>query len=154
MPRTIRASCRLEVGREGASWERRFITECPVDGAASLAVPAIARVQPVAALLRVQRWRIVQDRIRRWKQGVRALVMNISCTLHHFRVRLTPWQPTVEAGYTHVGSASRPAIPPAPTGWDHPVSALACASRCAPLEGGFPDGANGSYHILTGESDT
>jgi len=52
-----------------------------------------------------------------------------------------------------VGSASRPAIPPAHTSWDHTVSVLTCAARCAPLEGCFPDGANGSYHILTRESE-
>jgi hypothetical protein len=127
MPRTIPASCRLEAGREGAYWERRFITECPVDGVASLAIPAIARVPPVAAILRVQRWRIVHDRIRLWKPGVRDRVMDLSGALPPVRVRLTPWQPPVDAGDTHVGSAARPAIPPAPTGGDHPVNALACA---------------------------
>jgi len=43
----------------------------------------------------VKRCRIVQDRIRLWKQGVRDLVMDICCALHNFRVRLTPWQPMV-----------------------------------------------------------
>jgi DDE superfamily endonuclease len=41
----------------------------------------------------VKRCRIVKDRIRLWKQGVRDLVMDICCALHNFRVRLTPWQP-------------------------------------------------------------
>jgi hypothetical protein len=153
MPHTIRASCRLEAGREGASWERRCSTACPVDGVASLTVPAIAQVQPVAAIFHVQRWRIVQDRLRLWKQGVRDLVLDISCVLHHCLARLTPWQPAVAAGYTHAGSASRPALPPARTSWDHTMSALACASRCVPLEGCFSHCANGSYHILTGESE-
>ena len=40
----------------------------------------------------VKRCRIVKDRIRLWKAGVRALVMAICCALHNFRVRLTPWQ--------------------------------------------------------------
>src|SRR5439155_8502616 len=40
---TLCSSCRREAKLEGASWERRVITECPVDGVASLAVPAIAR---------------------------------------------------------------------------------------------------------------
>src|SRR5215475_3711700 len=31
--------------------------------------------------------------------------MDISCALPHVRVRLTPWQPPVYAGYTRVGSA-------------------------------------------------
>ena len=43
----------------------------------------------------VKRCRIVKDRIRLWKEGVRDLVMEICCALHHFRVRLTPWQPMV-----------------------------------------------------------
>jgi hypothetical protein len=42
---------------------------------------------------RVKRCRIVKDRIRLWKQGVRDLVMELCCALHNFRVRLTPWQP-------------------------------------------------------------
>ena len=44
---------------------------------------------------RVKRCRIVKDRIRLWKDGVRDLVMEICCALHNFRVRLTPWQPMV-----------------------------------------------------------
>jgi DDE superfamily endonuclease len=41
----------------------------------------------------VKRCRIVKDRIRLWKEGVRDLVMELCCALHNFRVRLTPWQP-------------------------------------------------------------
>jgi len=43
----------------------------------------------------VKRCRIVKDRIRLWKQGMRDLVMERCCALHNFRVRLTPWQPMV-----------------------------------------------------------
>ena len=43
----------------------------------------------------VQRCRIVKDRIRLWKEGVRDLVMERCDALHHFRVRLTPWQPMI-----------------------------------------------------------
>jgi hypothetical protein len=43
----------------------------------------------------VQRCRIVKDRIRLWKAGVRDLVMELCCALHNFRVRLTPWLPMV-----------------------------------------------------------
>ena len=43
----------------------------------------------------VKRCRIVKDRIRLWKEGVRDLVMERCCALHTFRVRLTPWQPMV-----------------------------------------------------------
>jgi hypothetical protein len=43
----------------------------------------------------VKRCRIVKDRLRLWKKGIRDLVMEICCALHNFRVRLTPWQPMV-----------------------------------------------------------
>jgi hypothetical protein len=43
----------------------------------------------------VKRCRIVKDRMRLWKQGVRDLVMELCCALHHVRVRLTPWQPMI-----------------------------------------------------------
>ena len=43
----------------------------------------------------VKRCRIVKDRIRLWKAGVRDLVMELCCALHNFRVRLHPWQPMV-----------------------------------------------------------
>ena len=46
----------------------------------------------------LKRCRIVKDRLRLWKQGIRDLVMEIRCALHNFRVRLTPWQPMVESG--------------------------------------------------------
>ena len=40
----------------------------------------------------VKRCRIVHDTNRLRKAGVRDLVMEICCVLHHFRVRLIPWQ--------------------------------------------------------------
>lgn len=43
----------------------------------------------------VQRCRIVKDRIRLWKDGIRDLVMALCCARQNFRVRLTPWQPMV-----------------------------------------------------------
>ena len=43
----------------------------------------------------VKRCRIVKDRIRLWKEGIRDLVMELCCALHNFRVRLIPWQPMV-----------------------------------------------------------
>ena len=43
----------------------------------------------------VKRCRIVHDTSRWRKAGVRALVMEICCALHNFRVRLIPWQPMV-----------------------------------------------------------
>jgi hypothetical protein len=44
---------------------------------------------------RVKRYRIVKDRLRLWKAGIRDLVMELCCALHNFRVRLTPWQPMI-----------------------------------------------------------
>ena len=43
----------------------------------------------------VKRCRIVKDRMRLWKQGVRYLVKELCCALHNFRVRLSPWQPMI-----------------------------------------------------------
>ena len=43
----------------------------------------------------VKRCRMVKDRLRLWKEGVRDLVMEVCCALHNFRVRLTPWQPMI-----------------------------------------------------------
>jgi hypothetical protein len=43
----------------------------------------------------VKRCRIVKDRIRLWKEGVRDLVMELCCALHNFWVRLSPWQPMI-----------------------------------------------------------
>ena len=46
----------------------------------------------------VKRCRIVKDRLRLWKTGIRDQVMELCCALHNFRVRLTPWQPMIESG--------------------------------------------------------
>jgi hypothetical protein len=43
----------------------------------------------------VKRCRIVKDRIRLWKEGVRDRVMELCCALHNFRVRLNPWLPMI-----------------------------------------------------------
>ena len=43
----------------------------------------------------VKRCRIVKDRIRLWKEGVRDVVMELCCALHNFRVRLNPWLPMI-----------------------------------------------------------
>ena len=76
----------------------------------------------------VTRCRLVKDRIRLWKEGVRGLVMAICCALHHFRVRLTPWQPMVESGSTQqkvVQQGSR-----TPQGrWGGVVSSLSCCQQ-------------------------
>jgi hypothetical protein len=51
------------------------------------------RIEPVNSS--VKRCRIVKDRSRLWKQGVRELVMELCGALHNVRVPLTPWQPMV-----------------------------------------------------------
>ena len=43
----------------------------------------------------VKRCRIIKDRLRLWKKGIRDLVMELCSALHNFRVRLNPWQPMV-----------------------------------------------------------
>jgi DDE superfamily endonuclease len=43
----------------------------------------------------VKRCRIVKDRSRLWKEGIRDLVMELCGALHNFRVHLTPWQPMI-----------------------------------------------------------
>src|SRR5262245_4073397 len=43
----------------------------------------------------VKRCRVVKDRMRLWKDGVRDLVMELCCALHNFRVRLHPWLPMI-----------------------------------------------------------
>ena len=44
---------------------------------------------------RVKRCRMVHDTGRLRTAAVRDLIMAVCCALHHFRVRLTPWQPMV-----------------------------------------------------------
>src|SRR5215831_8156921 len=43
----------------------------------------------------VKRCRMVKDRMRLWKEGVRDLVMELCCALHNCRVRLNPWLPMI-----------------------------------------------------------
>ena len=49
---------------------------------------ASLRVRIEHVISSVKRCRIVKDRIRLWKQGIRDLVMELCCALHNFRVRL------------------------------------------------------------------
>ena len=51
------------------------------------------RIEPVNS--RVKRCRIVKDRIRLWKQGIRDVGMERCGALPNFRGRLTPWQPMI-----------------------------------------------------------
>jgi hypothetical protein len=43
----------------------------------------------------VKRCRIMKDRLRLWKAGVRDLVMELCCAWHNVRVRLNPWLPRI-----------------------------------------------------------
>ena len=43
----------------------------------------------------IKRCRMVKDRIRLGKAGVRDLVRELCCALPNFRMRLTPWQPMI-----------------------------------------------------------
>jgi len=61
-------------------------------GFLAFTLPQVAILMPTKKPHSVKRCRIVKDRIRLWKQGVRDLVMELCCALHNFRVRLTPWQ--------------------------------------------------------------
>lgn len=42
----------------------------------------------------VKRCRIAKDTIRLWKDGLKDMVMEVSCGLHNFRLRTTPWPST------------------------------------------------------------
>jgi DDE superfamily endonuclease len=59
-------------------------------------LPRRLRIEPVNRS--VQRWRLVKDRLRLWKEGGRDLGMERCCALHNFRVRLAPWQPMISSG--------------------------------------------------------
>lgn len=53
------------------------------------------RLEPVKS--RVKRCRIVHDTNRLRKAGVRDRIIAVCCALHHFRVRLIPWEPMVSS---------------------------------------------------------
>lgn len=39
----------------------------------------------------VKRCRMVKERIRLWRGGIRDLVMEVACALHNLRLRFRPW---------------------------------------------------------------
>ena len=43
----------------------------------------------------VKRCRILKDTIRLYKDNVRDVVAEIGCSLHNFRVRISPWEPMI-----------------------------------------------------------
>ena len=55
---------------------------------------ASARVRVEHAIGGAKRYRIVKERIRNWKQGLRDQVMETCCGLHNFRLRFRPWNYT------------------------------------------------------------
>jgi len=50
------------------------------------------RIRVEHAIGGVKRYRIVKDKIRIWKEGVRDSVMEICCGLHNFRLNFRPWR--------------------------------------------------------------
>jgi hypothetical protein len=53
---------------------------------------AARRVRMEHAISAVKRLRIVKDRIRLHRGGVRDLVMEVACGLHNLRLRFRPWE--------------------------------------------------------------
>jgi hypothetical protein len=53
---------------------------------------AARRVRMEHAISGVKRLRIVKDRIRLHRGGVRDLVMEVACALHNLRLRFRPWE--------------------------------------------------------------
>jgi hypothetical protein len=49
------------------------------------------RIRVEHAIGGVKRYRIVKDKVRNWKEGVRDSVMAICCGLHNFRLTFRPW---------------------------------------------------------------
>lgn len=49
------------------------------------------RIRMEHAIGGVQRFRIVQDKIRIWKNNIRDSIMDICCGLHNFRLKFRPW---------------------------------------------------------------
>lgn len=39
----------------------------------------------------VKRYRIVKEKMRLWREGVRDMVMETCCALHNFRLQYRPW---------------------------------------------------------------
>jgi hypothetical protein len=49
------------------------------------------RVRIEHAIGGVKRYRMVKDKLRKWKSGFRDLVFEICCGLHNFRLNFRPW---------------------------------------------------------------
>lgn len=49
------------------------------------------RIRMEHAIGGVKRYRVVKDKLRLWKEGVRDLVLEVCCGLHNFRLRFRPW---------------------------------------------------------------
>ena len=50
------------------------------------------RIRVEHAIGGVKRFRIVKDKLRNWKTGLRDLVMETCCGLHNFRLNFRPWR--------------------------------------------------------------
>ena len=51
-----------------------------------------SRVRIEHVISGIKRCRIVKDKFRNWKQGIKDMVMEIACALHNFRLRFRPWK--------------------------------------------------------------
>lgn len=49
------------------------------------------RVRVEHVISGIKRYRIVQDKLRNWKEGFSDLVMETCCGLHNFRLNFRPW---------------------------------------------------------------
>jgi DDE superfamily endonuclease len=62
----------------------------PREKAANRAISSI-RIRIAHAMGGVKRYRIVKDKIRLLKDGIRDTIMETCCGLHHFRLQYRPW---------------------------------------------------------------
>ena len=62
----------------------------PLEKAANRAISSI-RIRIEHAIDGVKRYRIVKDKIRLLKDGIRDTIMETCCGLHNFRLQYRPW---------------------------------------------------------------
>jgi hypothetical protein len=62
----------------------------PPEKAAHRAISSI-RIRIEHAMGGVKRYRMVKDKIRLWKDGIRDTIMETCCGLHNFRLQYRPW---------------------------------------------------------------
>jgi len=89
-------ACTLEGGESIQPTKKPCGRELTPEQKADHRESARRRVRIEHVKSRVKRCRMLKETIRRWKDGMRDMVMEIGCALHNFRVRFTPsWTPMV-----------------------------------------------------------